>query len=152
MIARCESWSVFPMNDPDLVRSGESRTDLDHNREYARDGQCMRIPFLDSEHLRQRRTIDQLHRQELFAQVFSDVVHLRVDQEKLNPCADLRSRKNQGLCTILFSSTRASTACAVHKRCTARDTIARGTFFAWVTSSARRETGASSAFTFAGWM
>ena len=65
------------MNDPDLVRSGESRTDLDHNREYARDGQCMRIPFLDSEHLRQRRTVDQLHRQELFAQVFSDVVHPR---------------------------------------------------------------------------
>jgi hypothetical protein len=43
--------------------------------------------------LRQRRTVDQLHRQELFAEVFSDVVHLRVDQQNGIPFADLRSRK-----------------------------------------------------------
>ena len=52
-------------------------------------GSACGFPSSIPEHLRQRRTVDQLHRQELFAQVFSDVVHLRVDQEKLNPCCGL---------------------------------------------------------------
>ena len=77
------------MNDSDLVCCGKSRADLDHDRERACDRQRMRIPFFDSQHLRQRRTVDQLHREELFAKVFSDVVHLRAKRQKQSAFAYL---------------------------------------------------------------
>lgn len=65
------------MDDSDLMGSLQSGADLDHDREGAADRQRDRLALLDTQHLRQRGAIDQLHGQELFTQVLADVVHAR---------------------------------------------------------------------------
>ena len=67
----------FPMNESDFVCGVESSTDLDHDRKDSVHRQRLGVTLLDAENLGQRRTFDEFHRQELFAQVFADVVHPR---------------------------------------------------------------------------
>ena len=70
------------MNDSDFVGGVESSTDLDHDRKDSVHRQRLGVTLLDAENLRQRRTFDEFHRQELFAQVFADVVHPRAVRKK----------------------------------------------------------------------